>query len=650
MASTANKDRLSARLIVKTMSLVAAAFAVFHVYTAFYGSFDPLVQRGIFVGVSVGLVFMGWMFNPPKKLSWAHLLNLVLGLVAVYGGLHVAINNLRLMDIMSDLQTFDMILGVVMIALVLEAARRSIGATLPIICLAGLIVYVWGNNFIGGDWRPPSPSYDTVLSQIYGSTKGIFGYMADIGTRVIAIFIVFGALLMSLGAGDAFKQAALVIAGRSNGGPAKVSVVTSALFGTVSGSAVANVVSVGSVTIPTMVRSGYRREFAAGVEATSSAGGQIVPPVMGSGAFIMAEILNVSYYEIALAALIPALLYFLAIFVSVDCFSRSEGLQPLEEDDVPTLRDLLTQSTTLVAFVPLFVLAYMLYDDYTPTLAGAYATAALLAMSFVTRMIPAVMGRDDRGVGAELKLFFKHVFEGLVNGGRGLIVIAALVACASIFLVSLTSTGLGVKLSQMMLGLSGEQMIYLLLMTAVLCILLGMDVPTTASYLLAASVAGPLLSKVGLPPITAHLFIFYFAILSAITPPVCASVYAAASLVNESFWKVAGMALRVAGGAYFIPFLFVFRPALVGDGTTVEVFYNTAIAAIAISGISIALIGYLFRPMPWWSRAYLFCASLVLFYPNLMADLLGLALVATLFLWFGLAARSRARARCNEAG
>lgn len=596
------------------MSIIAAAYALFHVYTAFVGALDPLVQRGIYVGVGVGLVFLGWMFDPEEKFGPAKALNIVLGLVAVYGGLHVAINNLRLMDIMSDLQPFDYVIGITMLALVLEAARRSIGITLPLICLGGLIVFVWGSHFIGGDWRPPSPSAETVISQLYASTKGIFGYMSDIGTRVIAIFIVFGSLLMALGAGDAFKQVALVIAGRRHGGPAKVSVVTSALFGTVSGSAVANVVSVGSVTIPTMVRAGYRKDFAAGVEATASAGGQIVPPVMGAGAFIMAEILNISYYEIAAAALLPAILYFVAIFVSVDAFSRAEGLRPLSRDEVPTIRDLLTQSSTLVAFVPLFILAYMLWDGYTPTLAGAYATAALVAMSFITRMIPVLLGRAEATFGEELKLFFRQLFQGLVDGGRGLVVIAALVACASIFLVALTSTGLGVKLSLMMLGLSGEQMILLLVMTGVLCILLGMDVPTTASYLLTASVAAPLLSRVGLPPLTAHLFIFYFAILSAITPPVCASVYAAASLVGESFWRVAGMALRVAGGVYLIPFLFVSRPPLLMDGSVIEIGYNFIVASIAIGGISIASIGYLFGKMPAWGRSLLYASSLALFY------------------------------------
>mgnify|MGYP000342007429 CR=1 FL=1 len=631
------------RLITRVMGLIAAAFALFHVYTAMFGVFDPLIQRGIFVGAGVALVFAQWLFIDPLNWSLRHILDLLLALIAFYGGLHVALNNARLMDIMNDLTAFDKAIGIALTLLVLEAARRSIGITLPLISVAALVVFIWGNQFIGGDWRPPRTSLDTVLSTIYGSTKGLFGYMSDIGTRVIAIFIIFGSLLMSLGGGDAFKRAALVIAGRSYGGPAKVSVVTSAFFGTVSGSAVANVMSVGSVTIPTMVRAGYRKEFAAGVEATASAGGQIVPPVMGAGAVIMAEILNIPYYDIALAATIPALLYFLAIFVSVDCFARASKLRPLEADEIPRPLDLLREGSTYLAFGPIFVLAWLLFNDYTPTLAGGYATLTLVVLALLIRVGAVLTRRSDMPMSEELKRYAGQVWTGLVDGGRGLVVIAALVACASIFLAALNSTGMGVKLSQAMLGISGEHLFALLLLTAVLCIILGMDVPTTASYLLAASVAAPLLGRLGLPPLTAHLFIFYFAILSAITPPVCASVYAAATLVDVSFWKVAGMALRVAGGVYFIPFLFVSRPSLLMEGSGFEIMYNLLIAGLAISGLSISFIGYLMGRLDWWSRILICCASLVLFYPAIWADLAGLCLMAGIAAWRVLRRKDRLR-------
>lgn len=631
--SHAKDDAIAAGLLGLVLKLCFAAFAIFHIYTALFGSYDPLVQRGIFVGCGVGFIYLSQLKAPFRQWTWWAAFNIVAGVVASYAGFHVALNSDRLMDIMSDLTTLDSTLAVLMIALVLEAARRTIGVSLPIMAIVALFIYVFGNAFIPGDWRPPPTSVLTVLTTMYGSTGGMFGFMADIGTRVIAIFIIFGSLLISLGAGDVFMRAASLIAGRSYGGPAKVAIVTSALFGTVSGSAVANVMSVGSITIPMMTRAGYRKDFAAGVEASASAGGQIMPPVMGAGAFIMAELLNVPYASIAAAAALPAILYFAAIYFSVDNFARATSLQRVSREDMPRWRDVVFDRNTLVAFGALFTLAWLLFLSYTPTLAGAVATFVLVGLAAVTRVFHCLRDRRASELGQEMKLFASQVWRGLIDGGSGLVVIAALLACASILVTVLNATGIGVKFSQLLLGLTGEHLLVILAVSALLCTALGMDVPTTASYILTASVAAPSLTKLGLPPLAAHLFIFYFAILSALTPPVCASVYAAATLVGENFWKVAGQALRIAGAAYLIPFLFIYRPELLLIGSPGAIIYGFAISLLAVAAISAASIGYFAGPLNWFLRLYLYAAALILFYPGWVSDILGMVLVGVLAFW-----------------
>ena len=628
--SHAEDAAIGSGLLAFLLKLAFFAFAIFHIETALLGSYDPLVQRGIFIGCGVGFTFLTQLKVPLKDWSWSAAFNVAAGLVALYAGFYVAANADRLMDIMSDLTVLDSTLAVLMIILVLEAARRTIGMSLPIMAFFALLFYLGGNKLISGAWQPPPTSFLTVLTTMYGSTNGMFGFMADIGTRVIAIFIIFGSLLIAFGAGDVFMHVAALIAGRSYGGPAKVAVVTSALFGTVSGSAVANVMSVGSITIPMMARAGYRKDFAAGVEASASAGGQIMPPVMGAGAFIMAELLNIPYATIAAAAAIPAVLYFAAIYFSVDNFARANSLKPVARDSIPKWRDVIFDRNTLVAFGPLLTLAWLLFDNYTPTLAGAIATFVLIGLAAATRAFHCVRENRSRELGEELKIFGRQIWDGLVTGGSGLVVIAVLLACASILVTVLNATGIGVKFSQLLLGLTGEHLLVILAMSAVLCMLLGMDVPTTASYILTASVAAPPLTRMGLPPLSAHLFIFYFAILSALTPPVCASVYAAATLAKENFWKVAGQALRIAGAVYVVPFLFIYRPELLLNGSVGSIIYNFGIALLSVAAISAASIGYFIGHLNWYMRLYLYATSLILFYPSNLSDIAGIVLVAAL--------------------
>lgn len=617
------------------MAFAAAcvAFALFHVYTSFAGSFDPLVQRGVFIGGALGLAY--WIESRRASSAAWRWIAAALAVAGAYGGLHVVLHNARFMDIMNDLEPRDFAAAAVVIVALLVATQRLLGWALPVLTAIALVYYVFGHAAMSGLWQPPRVSFDTVASTLYASTNGIFGFMADIGTGVIAIYVIFGALLMATGAGEVFVQLAGRVAGRGRGGPAKIAVVTSALFGTVSGSAVANVMAVGSVTIPTMERAGYPKAFAAGVEASASAGGQIMPPIMGAGAFLMAELLNIPYLTIAAAAAIPAVMYFTTIFVSVDLYAR---LYDLGRDDGERPR------IDPVKAVPLAIavgtLVGMLVAGYTPTYSGAAATMALLASALLSRLAASLLGRGD-APGATLRAFGRVLWTGFADGGKGLVMIAVLLGCAGILTSILSASGLGSKVSSELIAIAGDSLLVALVLSAVLCILLGMDVPTTASYVLTASVAAPLLAKLGLPPLTAHLFIFYFAILSAITPPVCASVYAAAAIARERFWSVARYAMLIAGAVYVIPFMLVYRPGLVLQGDATAIAYDAAMTLLAVVAMCSATIGYLAGRAGPLVRLALLATGALFFVPGPVYDATAALMLAAIVAW-QIAARRRA--------
>lgn len=599
----------------QALAICFAAFAIFHIYTAFAGPFAPLVQRGLFICGAMALAYWSMSIQPPRKRASAAVF-IILAACSFYVGLHVMMHSRSFMDIMNDLTLFDKAVAVAAIALLLISTQRILGWALPVLTVIALLYYFWGHYVLTGMWKPPRVSPDTALGMLYASTSGIFGFMADIGTGVIAIYVIFGALLMATGAGEVFVQLANRVAGRGSGGAGKVTVVTSALFGTVSGSAVANVMAVGSVTIPTMRRAGYSKAFAAGVEASASAGGQILPPIMGAGAFLMAELLNIPYIDVAKAAAIPALLYFSLIFIAVHLYARKHHLSATTLERIPIEAD---KAIPLAGSV--IVLIYLLVHNFTPTFAGAMATLTLLVLTIAARLFPPMLRIGTGTLTAAAVDVARQITSGLIAGGKGLIMIAVLLGCAGMLTSILGASGLGVKVSGALIGLAGNHLVLALAMTAILCILLGMDVPTTASYILTASVAAPVLARFDLPPLTAHLFIFYFAILSAITPPVCASVYAAATIARESFWKVAKNAMIIAGGVYFLPFMMVYRPALLLNGTLVEIAYATAITTAALFCFASATVGYLIKPINAWTRLALAANASLFFMPGFFYDL-----------------------------
>ena len=618
----------------QALGALFAAFVALHFYNALFGQFEPLVQRPIFIGFGLGGAFFLYAARAARtggRNGLERTIDITLGLLAFGVCLYVIVNRDRFSDIMVQYGPVDKAAGLLAVLLTLEAARRVIGWFLPLLALITVLYYYFGYDLIEGGWRPPRVSARTAVETFYSSTTGIFGYLADVGARVITIYVLLGALLLSTGATDVFMKMATWIAGRTFGGPAKVCALSSAMFGTVTGSAVANVMATGSITIPTMKRLRYPPAFAGAVGAVASSAGQLTPPVMGAGAFIMAEFLNIPYTQIALAAIGPAFLYYLAIWLGVDLYARRTGLQPTPKSEMPKPADFLAPDKAIPLFLPIATVVYFLFQGYTPSFAGAASIIVLvLTCAAVRPFAPEARGKGLRACWAGLA---GDVYEGMIEAGRALVMIAALLACAAIVVKVLTATGAGVKISNLLFSVSDQGLIVALLLAAVLSIVLGMDVPTTASYVLAAAVAAPSLVRLGLPELTAHLFVFYYAILSAITPPVCASVYAAAALAGASFWKVAGRALLLAGAVYIVPFLFVFRPGILAQGGTGQIALDLGVASAAVFAVSVGLSGYFRGTLTPVGRGLFLAVAALLFYAAPMADMIGGAALISLIAW-----------------
>ena len=618
----------------QALGALFAAFVALHFYNALFGQFEPLVQRPIFIGFGLGGAFFLYAARAARtggRNGLERTIDITLGLLAFGVCLYVILNRDRFSDIMVQYGPLDKAAGLLAVLLTLEAARRVIGWFLPLLALITVLYYYFGYDLIDGGWRPPRVSARTAVETFYSSTTGIFGYLADVGARVITIYVLLGALLLSTGATDVFMKMATWIAGRTFGGPAKVCALSSAMFGTVTGSAVANVMATGSITIPTMKRLRYPPAFAGAVEAVASSAGQLTPPVMGAGAFIMAEFLNIPYTQIAVAAMGPAFLYYLAIWLGADLYARRTGLQPTPKNEMPKPADFLAPDKAIPLFLPIATVVYFLFQGYTPSFAGAASIIVLILACAAVRPF----GRDTReqGLKACWTGLVRDVYEGMVEAGRALVMIAALLACAAIVVKVLTATGAGVKISNLLFSVSDQGLIVALLLAAVLSIVLGMDVPTTASYVLAAAVAAPSLVRLGLPELTAHLFVFYYAILSAITPPVCASVYAAAALAGANFWKVAGRALVLAGAVYVVPFLFVFRPGILAQGGTGQIVLDLGVASAAVFAVSVGLSGYFRGTLSIPGRGVFLASAALLFYAAPMADIIGGLALTGLIVW-----------------
>lgn len=600
-------------------TVIALLFSLFQLFTAYAGAFPDLIQRSIHMAFAIVLGFLMYSAtskSPRSRPSVLDLVSMILGLlVCVYA----ALNYDRIMMNPGISNRWDLALGIIATILVLEVTRRILNWILPAIGVL-TILYAYFGPYFPDALAHRGFSIGYILETLYMSTSGLWGTVTGVSATVVAGFLIFGSILYYTGGGEIFVDLAKAIAGRSYGGPAKVSCISSALFGTISGSAVANVVVDGVFNIPLMKRLKYRPEFAAAVEAAASTGGQLVPPVMGAGAFIMAELTSTPYLKIALAATIPALLYYVGVASSVHFEARKSGLERIPKELIPSFGKTLPKSAPL--FVPIALLIYLLVQGYDPTTSVFWATVASVGLYFITA------GGVDR-----LKERIRNLVSALEAGGKAMILVACLCACAQIVIGMFNLTGLGIRISEAVIGLSAGSKFLGLFFTMIVCIVLGMGLPTTAAYVLAASVTGPALVKLGLAPLAAHLFVFYFAIISAITPPVCAAVFAAAAIAKSNWLPTGWLAVRMGMGGFMAPFLFSYCPPLLLVGSPLDIIWNSLVSALGVMAMAGAAMGYFGGRCKWYESPLLAIGALFLLKPGLITDLIGLGTVIAIYVF-----------------
>ncbi len=562
-------------------ALLGALSIGFHLWLVFSGLIPNLVSRPLHMALALPWVFLA-AFRPDVPDRDVSPLNRTLGVmlfaICLPACLWIVWQHDTLGDQYGFLENhFQTAIAAILLIGVLEMARRAIGWPLPLVALLALLYGLLG-QYIPGEFGHPGTPLSSFLGTLTIAEGGLWGSLTGVSVSIVAIFVIFGAVLNAGEAGQGFMNLATRAAGRLKGGAAKVSVVSSALFGSISGSASANVASTGTVTLPAMTRLGYPRALAGAVEAVASSGGQIMPPLMGAGAFVMVELTGISYTSIMTAASLPALLYFLAVWFGINGFSRRFDLQPLSREQLPDAKlVLITTGFFLVPFTTLLLGMFVL--GRTPQYAACLAIGAgFVLLFFNDRLRPG------------LRLFAQRLESLCIQSGEQIATIASIILCASIIIGVLGITGLGVKLTSAILSLSGGHLVPALLLTALACLILGMEVPTTAAYVICVSVAGPALTELGLPLLTTHLFVFWFALLSTITPPVCGAVFIAAGMVGENWLKVARYAMALGLGLYLIPLSMISHPGILEIATAPwSAILAAALVAAGLAAISHAI-------------------------------------------------------------
>ncbi len=594
-----------AKAIRQTIFLVASAMSIYHLVIPFIGAPEALYFRGTHLLFSLVLVFLLYP-GLVRRAGRPGPLDLALIAASITCIVYLWVNYEHLLDrivYVDDLTTVQMVLGTIFIVIVLDATRRIIGWALPITAL----VFLGYALFIARS-RP-----EQIVEMMYVTTEGIFGSTLGVSAGYVILFVLFGTFMERTGVGQLFMDFALALTGRSAGGPGKVAVVSSSLFGTISGSAVANVLVDGPITIPLMKRSGFRPAFAAAVEAVASTGGQIMPPIMGAAAFVMAEFLAVSYFQVTLWALIPAVLYYVAVFFAVHFEAKRVGLLGLPDAEVPRLGTVMRERGHM--FTPILIVLAGLTLGYS---------APLCALAGTLSCVPVALLRKT----TRKNVTWQGMVTALEDGAKHALPVALACASAGIVIGAIALTGVGIKFTSFVLTLTQDSLVLALVLMMVAGVILGMGMPTTPAYIVMVALLVPAIHKLGVVLPAAHMFAFYFAILSAITPPVALAVYAAAGLAKADMWETGWASMRAAAPAYIVPFMFVFEPALLMIGgdwvTTVHAALTATVGTIVLAA---GLFGYLLRSCVMWERAVLVVAALLLIKPGWITDLVGLSLL-----------------------
>ena len=597
-------DLSYASLVRLAVTVVAVTMVLYHMWVIVAGQPEAIIFRGTHLLFALALVFLiygrkvGVQRPIPTVVDWIWFAAGATSLLYLFINYEYVITRIYYID---DLTWADMILGTVLIVVVTEATRRCVDLSLPV---TSLVFLVYG--LLIAKLEPMR-----LLDQLYMTTEGIFGQALAVSASFVIVFVVFGSFMEKTGVGQLFMDFAMALTGHTAGGPGKVSVVSSSLFGTISGSAVANVMVDGPISIPLMKRSGFKPTFAAGVEATASTGGQIMPPIMGAAAFVMAEFLSVPYSQIVIWAVIPAILYYVACFAAVHFEAKRQGIHGVPRAELPRLRIVMAERGHL--FLPILILLAVMYSGYSAPLAALAGTLACFPV--------AALRKSTR-----VNVTLPNIIDAMVEGAKNSLAVALACASAGIMIGVVTLSGLGIVFTQWVVALAQDTLFLALFMTMLAAIVLGSGLPTTPSYILLTALLIPAIMKLGVIEPAAHMFAFYYAVLSAITPPVALAVFAAAGLAKADMWESSWAAMKIGAAGFIIPFMFVYQPALlmIGDWPTIIVSFITS--SIGIAFFAGGLHGYFVMRASYWQRALLVAGGMCLVFPGLWTDLAGATL------------------------
>lgn len=606
------------------VTVIAVAMSIFHLYTSGFGTLMAMKQRSVHLAFLVLLTFLLYPGskraprNRPSVVDWIWII------LSVSSSLYIFFT-FEAFSMRGTAIPLDITMGAILIVCVLEATRRSVGKELMILALLFLAYGYWG-EYIPGVLGHTGFTYKRIVYQLFLSSEGIFGISLGVSATYIFLFILFGAFLTETGMGRFIKDLAMSLAGRTIGGEAKVSIVASGLMGMINGSAVGNVAATGTFTIPLMTGAGFKPVFAAAVVAVAGTGGMIMPPVMGAASFIMAEFLGLHYGVIMLAAAIPAVLYYLAEYAVIHIEAVKTGMRPIPRDEIIPLTKVMRERGHLL--VPIVVIVYLLLIGRTPLYAAFYGIIASIAVSFLTKAT---------------RLTWKSFFKAMESGARQSVGVG--IACAVVGnIIGITNlTGLGLVLGDNIVSLAGGSVLVTTFLTMIVCVILGMGLPTTACYIVTATIAAPALMKLGVNPLAAHMFTYYFACLSNLTPPVAIASYGAAGLSGQSPSAVGWTGFRISLAGFLIPFTFIFNPELLlVGGNFVSITISTVTSIIGVIALASSLQNYLYAPMNVVQRAGMFFGALLLIFPGIITDIAGVALAGAIFFWQKMDAKSRA--------
>lgn len=597
------------------ITIIAVLASIFHIYTGYAGVLLAMYQRSIHLGFMLALSFLMLPAIKNKKFQgYTNKIDVLFAVISVLAIAYLVSNyNSIVYQIGNPTQT-QIIIGTIVTILVLEMVRRSCGLALFLVAVIG-IAYAMLGPYMPAAFIHRGYSISRIASYLFMTTEGIFGLPLGVSATFIILFIIFGELLNATGAGDFFMDLAYSLTAWARGGPAKSAVVASAFFGTISGSAVANVTTTGTFTIPLMKRTGYSPVFAAAVEAVASTGGLITPPVMGAAAFLMAEMLNVPYIKIVIAAIIPALLYYSSLFFALDLQARKLKLKGIPRAELKGIKEIFFSGFEF--FIPIIVLVYFLTKMWSP---AKSVTISMIVLVIISYFRPAH------------RLTIKSFLKALENGAKAAMPVAAACASAGIIIGVVTMTGLGLRLTSAIIELSGGILPIALILTMITSLILGMGMPSTAAYIILAVLCAPALVGMGVPKLAAHFFIFYFGVISNITPPVALAAYAAAAIANANAMKVGWKAVNLGLVAFIVPYMFVYGPPILMQGKANVIILSLVTALFGAYALAISVTGWLFRPLYIFERAIYIACSISLIKPGVATDLIGLVLLSIMII------------------